>query len=166
MPANEQQKISSIELGDIIPMFTLPGPDGMPHSPWDYKQRDHLVLLFTRRGESSETCGLLRAFTRAYPTLREEYCAVLAITPATVIDNVRAQESLNLPFPLLADPEGEVISRYTYWDQAAREPWPCIVLADRYNALYQRWITKQEADLPLIEEILESLRYINKLCTP
>jgi hypothetical protein len=25
--------------GQIIPAFTLPGADGMPHSPWDYKQR-------------------------------------------------------------------------------------------------------------------------------
>lgn len=37
-----------LESGQIIPAFTLPGADGMPHSPWDYKQREHLILLFLR----------------------------------------------------------------------------------------------------------------------
>lgn len=35
-----------LEHDSIIPAFSLPGPDGMPHSPWDYKQRENLVLLF------------------------------------------------------------------------------------------------------------------------
>src|SRR5581483_3100790 len=28
-----------LETGQIIPAFTLPGADGMPYSPWAYKQR-------------------------------------------------------------------------------------------------------------------------------
>ncbi len=97
---------SLLEAGQIIPAFTLPGADGMPYSPWDYKQREHLVLLFTRGTAASETRGLLRAFAQAYKTLREEVCAILAITPDTVIVNLHMQESLNLPFPLLARPQG------------------------------------------------------------
>jgi hypothetical protein len=31
---------------------------------------------------------------------------------------------------------------------------------------YQQWIAEREADLPSIGELLESLRYLNKLCTP
>jgi peroxiredoxin len=155
-----------LEAGQIIPAFTLPGADGMPHSPWDYKQREHLVMLFTRGTEESETRGLLRAFAQQYKLLREEECAVLAITSDTVIANLQAQEDLNLPFPLIADPKGAVISRYTYRNDDTRELSPSIVLADRYNALYEQWIAEQEADLPSIEEILASLRYMNKLCTP
>jgi peroxiredoxin len=154
------------EAGQIIPAFTLPGADGMPHSPWDYKQREHLVLLFTRNTALSETRGLLRAFAQAYRLLREETCAVLVVTPDTVIVNLQAQEDLYVPFPLLADPKGDVISRYTHWNATTKEPAPCIVLADRYNALYEQWIAEQETDLPPIDEILASLRYINTLCTP
>jgi peroxiredoxin len=157
---------SVLEAGQIIPAFTLPGADGMPHSPWDYKQREHLVLLFTRSTESSETRGLLRAYAQDFRTLREETCAVLAISPDTVLVNLQTQEDLHLPFPLLADPRGDVISRYTIWNGAASVPLPSIVLADRYNALYEQWIAEQETDLPSIEEILASLRYLNKLCTP
>jgi peroxiredoxin len=148
----------------MLPAFTLPGPDGMPHSPWDYKQREHLVLLVTRSVKSSETRGLLRAFADAYLAFREEYCAILAISPNTVLANLEAQEKLHLPFPLLADPKGEVISRYTAWNDGT--PTPCIVLADRYNEIRQVWATEREADLPAIEDLLEWLRYINRLCVP
>ncbi len=161
---SEAQKF--LEKGQIIPVFTLPGTDGMPHSTWDYKQREHLVLLFTRSVDTSETRGLLRAFAGAYRALREEHCAILAITPDTVFANLQAQEALHLPFPLLADPKGEVISRYTQWDSATEELTPSIVLADRYGALNEQWIEENEADLPPIEELLAWLRYMNELCTP
>ncbi|HVB21790.1 MAG TPA: redoxin domain-containing protein [Ktedonobacteraceae bacterium] len=161
-----QAYVPKLQKDDIIPSFTLPGTDGMPHSPWTYKQIEHLVLLFTRSVASNETRGLLRAFAQEYTIFREEDCAILAITPDTVIANLAAQETLNLPYPLLADPKGGVIARYTYWDSDAKMPVPSIVLADRYNALYQQWVAKDEANLPPIEEIMESLQYINKLCTP
>ena len=154
-----------IKPGEIIPAFTLPGADGMPHSPWDYKQRLHLILLFTCITSSNETRGLLRAFAKEYPSFREEQCAILAISPGTVIANLHTQEELHLPYPLLADPKGEVIPRYTQWD-ANGILSPGIILADRYNALYQQWIANSESDLPPIEELLEALRYLNKLCTP
>ena len=166
MPNANQPPQPLLETGQIIPAFTLPGPDGMPHTPWTYKQREHLLLLFTRSTTNSETRGLLRAFAREYKAFREEQCAILAITPDTVIANLQAQEELLLPFPLLADPQGEVISRYTKWDKDNKDLTPAIVLADRYGALYQQWMEQREADLPGIEEILGDLRYLNKLCTP
>src|SRR5438105_11969624 len=101
-----------LEAGQIIPAFTLPGTDGMPHSPWTYKQREHLLLLFIRSTITSEARGLLRAFAREYKAFREEECALLAISADTVLANLQVQEELHLPFPLLADREGEVISRY------------------------------------------------------
>ena len=155
-----------IKPGEIIPAFTLPGADGMPHSPWDYKQRLNLILLFTRTASSNETRGLLRAFAKEYSSFREEQCAILAISPGTVIANLHTQEELHLPYPLLADSKGDVISRYTQWDATTGSFNPSIILADRYNALYQQWIADSESDLPPIEELLEALRYLNKLCTP
>ncbi len=155
-----------LESGQIIPAFTLPGADGMPHSPWDYKQREHLILLFLNSSTSSETRGILRTFAKTNSTIREEQCSVLAISPDTVIVNLHSQDELHLPYPLLADPKGEILSRYTIWD-ATNGRWnPCIVLADRYNALYQFWVSDIEADLPPTDELLESLKYLNKLCTP
>jgi peroxiredoxin len=156
----------SLHKDQVIPAFTLPGADGMPHGPWDYKQRDNLVLLFTYSSEESETRGLLRTFAQHYAEFREEQCAVLAVSADTVIVNLHTQQVLNLPFPLLADPKGEVISRYTTWDSATHMLTPSMVLTDRYGALYQQWQAKQEVALPPITELLASLQYLNSICTP
>jgi peroxiredoxin len=166
MSNSEQRAYPQLESGQLIPAFTLPGADGMPHGPWDYKQRDHLLLLFTRSITTSEGRGLLRAFGQHYTEFREEYCALLGITADTVVANLQAQESLHLPFPLLADPTGGIIQRYTHWEAATRTLTPSIVLADRYNALYQQWTTENEAELPQISDLMETLRYLNELCTP
>jgi peroxiredoxin len=155
-----------LEYGQLIPAFTLPGADGMPHSPWDYKQREHLILLFLRSTTTGETRDLLRTFSQHYTDFREEDCALLAITPDTVIVNLQTQEAFHLPFALLADPNGDVISRYTAWDNATHAPTPSIILADRYGMLYQQWIAENEAELPPIADLLASLQYLNRLCTP
>jgi len=161
-----QRAYPQLEAGQIIPAFTLPGADGMPHSPWDYKQREHLVLLFIHNAIAGEGRAILRAFSQHYPDFREESCAVLAVTAEPVVVNLEIQEALRLPFPLLSDPQGNVIARYTPWDSATKSLTPAIVLADRYGALYQQWTAETEAKLPPITELLESLQYINKLCTP
>lgn len=155
-----------LEPGQIIPAFELPDADGMPYSPWNYKQRQNLILLFTRDIMLGETRGLLRAFAQHYATFREEECALLAITPNPVIVNLGVQEELRLPFPVLGNPQGNVIARYTRWDRATQTLYPGIVLADRFNALYQQWTAETEAELPPIEELLTSLGYLNSLCNP
>lgn len=149
-----------------MPAFTLPGADGMPHSPWDYIHRQHLILLFTHKTSSGETHDLLRAFAKAYSAIREERCSILAISPDTVLTNLHSQAELHLPYPLLADPKGEVFSRYTFWDASTEMLNPCIVLANNSNALYQHWVAEREVDLPTIEELLDSLKYLNMLSTP
>lgn len=151
---------------EVIPAFSLPGADGMPHSPWDYKQREHLVLVLLNSASTHEARGMLKELKRQYSALREEYCAVLAVTARTVIENLDAQEELQLPFPLLADPRGEVIARYTRWDGSAQQATPSVVLANRYGALYEQWMGESEAQLPPVETLLKDLRYLNTLCTP
>ncbi|GHO84166.1 redoxin domain-containing protein [Dictyobacter formicarum] len=166
MSNTEQLRGPVLETGQIIPAFTLPGADGMPHSPWDYKQHDHLVLLFVPAGATSEVRALLRTYAQHYAGFREEQCALLAITPDSVFNNLQIQEELHLPFSLLSDTQGKVIARYTHWDADTHTLSPCIVLADRYSALYQRWIASSITELPSIQDLIDNLQYLNKLCTP
>lgn len=155
-----------LEKGQIIPAFTLPGADGMSHSPWDYKQREHLLLLFPSSGTTTEGRGLLRAFAYDYSRFREEQCAILAVTSNTVLANLETQNALHLPYALLADPDGKVITRYTTWDTQSRSVTPALLLADRYGALHEYLYVEQEAAFPPITSLLDTLSYLNRLCTP
>lgn len=159
-------RLPFLQVRDIIPAFSLPGADGMPHSPWDYKQREHLIIILLTSAGTNEARGVLKALKQQYSALREEYCTVLAVTANTVIENLHTQEELQLPFPLLANAHGEVIARYTYWDASTHEAQPSIILADRYGALYEQWIAESEAELPSIDTLLKDLQYLNTLCTP
>ena len=163
---SEISPVPYIEKGQIIPAFTLPGADGMPHSPWDYKQREHLLLFFPSSGTTTEGRGLLRAFAHDYSRFREEQCVLLAVTPDTVVTNAETLQALHLPYALLADPTGKVITRYTSWNANTHTVTPTLVLADRYGALYERWLNEQEAELPTIASLLDTLAYLNRLCTP
>lgn len=155
-----------LEKDQIIPAFILPGADGMPHSPWDYKQRENLLILITPSVKTHEGRTLLLTFAEHFQTFREEMCAVLAISPDTVIANLEAQEILYLPFPLLADPTGGVISYYTQWDAVQRTLTPSIILTNLYNALHQQWMLEHEGEAPPISELVDVLHYLNNLCTP
>src|ERR1019366_712132 len=164
MTNSEHTSSLPLEKGQIIPAFALPGTDGMPHGPWDYKQREHLVVIVIRSVTTDAERALIHTFATHYTDFRAEYCAILTLTAGAVITNLQAQEQLRLPFPLLADPTGRIIQRYTDWDPATRTVKPCIVLADRYNALYAQWHADNEADLPSVKELLEHLQYMNTLC--
>ena len=165
MSSTDQPHCPDLEKGHVIPAFTLPGADGMPHSPWDYKQREHLLLIFLANSHSTDSRNLLRAFAGQYPLFRTEQCAIMAITANPVIANLQTQEELRLPYPLLADAQSAVISRYTRIDTTTQTIWPTIILADRYGALYDRWIEAQEGDLPPLTDLLETLRYMNFQCS-
>jgi hypothetical protein len=52
------------------------------------------------------------------------------------------------------------------WDGANSVVLPSIVLADRYGALFRQWVEGKEEDLVGVEEILETLRHMNRLCRP
>jgi peroxiredoxin len=163
MTESDQILQPTLETGQIIPAFTLPGTDGMPHSPRDYKQREHLLLLFIPTPDDIQ--GLLTSFAQQYSRFREESCALLAITSQPVIANLLLQEKIHLPFPILADTQAHTFSRYTRPrpTESSTTPsfYPAIVLADRYNALHQQWIDA----LPTIDDLLQTLQYLNTRCS-
>lgn len=166
MSNTDQPHCPILERGQIIPTFTLPGTDGMPHSPWDYKQREHLLLLFINTTTTSEAHDLLRSYAQQYAEFREEQCSLLVISSDTVLSNLQTQEELRLPFALVSDALGNTIKRYTQWAQATHTFLPAVVLADRYNALYEQKIAASTTELPAIQETLESLGYLNHICAP
>jgi peroxiredoxin len=151
-----------LERGQIIPAFSLPGTDGMPLLIKEQRMQTPPPNPPNKEGPFPPWLkhrGILARFC-------EERCALLAITADPVITNIQISEELHLPFPLLADVNRHAIPRYTYYDAHSTQFKPCIVLADRYNALYEHWIELDEMDIPASTEIFASLRYLNSICTP
>lgn len=145
------------EVGELLPPFRLSSTDGRSVSPWDYKERQSLLLFFFDPRESADLEALAE-LRRRYPEITDANAEVLAIGthsmadikecavkrhyPATedlarratgsdapVTDDLQTcAAALDMPFPILADDTGEVARDYCVTEAA-------MYVADQYGEL-------------------------------
>ena len=108
MPASAED---SLAVGDPAPDFTLPDQEDQPHALTDYRGR-WVVLYFYPKddtpGCTTEACSFRDNINR----LIAQDAAVLGVSMDDVASHADFAAEHELPFPLLADPEGEVVDRY------------------------------------------------------
>lgn len=142
--------------GCAMPTFTLDDTAGVPRRLWDYKQRRPVLLTLlrdTRDPLGREWLARLAAGRAAL----DEYCAaVLVVAPEPMARLRGLQAALDLPFILLADPEGAVVSRYLPLVESSGRL--AIYLADRYLQCLGRWLIREEKDLPALGELASALK--------
>ena len=66
-------------------------------------------------------------------------------------------EKLILPFPLLADPDGEVIRRYGVWDEEGKIARPAIFVIDRAGIVRYAYVGEDFADRPGDQPVHDAL---------
>ena len=94
--------------GDFMPDFTLPDAKGRRVALSRLRSRGPVVVSFYR-GDWCEYCALeLSALAVIYKNIREMGASLVAISPQAPDDWVRADDLLNLPFPLLWDSKANV----------------------------------------------------------
>jgi peroxiredoxin Q/BCP len=100
-----------LQPGDPAPDFSLSDQTGRTVSLADQACR-HVVLYFYPKddtpGCTKEACG----FRDAWDELQELGVVVLGVSPDSSASHGRFAEKYRLPFPLLADPEKQVLSAY------------------------------------------------------
>ncbi len=149
---------------ELVPLFTLPSTQGGEVKLWDYKMRKNLVILFYHGSDCTPCREELRMFAENYDELVELEAQILAISS----DNLERCEELSaeygLPYPLLSDPEGSVIKKYTYWHADRAAALPSVFVTDRYGTLYYQSISDEATVLPPVEEVLSWLEFIRSQC--
>ncbi|RRQ19890.1 peroxiredoxin [Guyparkeria sp. SCN-R1] len=100
-----------LTVGEPAPAFTLPDQEGAPRSLADYRG-DWVVLYFYPKddtpGCTTEACSFRDNINR----LIAQDAAVLGVSMDDVASHAAFAAKYELPFPLLADPDGEVVERY------------------------------------------------------
>jgi len=100
-----------IDVGDPAPAFALPDQDGETRSLSDYRGQ-WLVLYFYPKddtpGCTTEACSFRDNINR----LIAQDAAVLGVSMDSVESHAAFAAEHELPFPLLADPEGEAVRAY------------------------------------------------------
>lgn len=100
-----------LEIGDQAPAFTLPNDSGETTSLADYHGKRVLVYFYPRAntpGCTTEACDFRDSLTQ----LNDLGIEVVGISPDTVDKLVAFREKNNLTFPLLADPDKNVLKEW------------------------------------------------------
>ena len=153
-----------LEISQLVPSFTLPSSQGGEVELWDYKMRKNLLILFYHGADCFLCIEELRILAENYEELIKLEAEVLAISSEGLERSREVSAELGLPYPLLSDPEGRVIERYTYWQGEKEAASPSVFITDRYGALYYQFISGEISGLPDLSEILSWLHFIQSQC--
>lgn len=105
-----------LEIGTKAPAFTLPDQNGKAHSLSDYAGKKVILYFYAKDntpGCTKQACG----FADRYPQFLEKGAVVLGVSKDSVSSHKNFEQKYALPFPLLSDPEKEVIQAYDVWKE-------------------------------------------------
>lgn len=153
-----------LRIHELVPPFTLPSSRGGEVKLWDCKMRKNLLILFYHGDGCSRCKEILKMFAEHYGELVKVEVEMLAISADDLERSRALSVELRLPYPLLSDPEGRVIEKYTYRREDNEAALPSIFGTDRYGTLYHQFIADEITELPGLEEILSWLNFIQSQC--
>ena len=105
-----------LSIGTIAPDFELLDQNGEARRLADYRGR-RVILYFYPKDMTSGCTKQACAFGELYPQFREKGAVVLGVSRDSVASHKRFEEKYGLPFPLLSDPELNVIRAYDVWKE-------------------------------------------------
>jgi thioredoxin-dependent peroxiredoxin len=105
-----------IEPGKKAPPFSLKDQSGEAHALSDYAGRPVILYFYPKDdtpGCTKEAC----AFRDNLPRFKKGKAVVLGVSVLDEKSKARFADKYSLSFPLLADPDHEVIEKYGVWQE-------------------------------------------------
>ena len=165
-------------IGNFMPDFRLPSTEGHPVQTSDYYDdiHDHdrrsLILVFvgepiadlTACRSRTPASALLLDLALNYAGIVGESAQVLAVVRGTPGEAEQLKQRNNLPFPVLADEDGQVHLDYGAMTPDGRTASEAVFVAGRYGKVYLSSRASDGPPLPAVSGILRSLDFIESRC--
>ncbi len=157
----------------LVPSFQLQAVNrDREITPWNYKQRYSLVILFFHSATCEACCKMLLNFTQQYSTYQTLETEILAIATSHQAETLPALQQFAkhhaIPFPILWDQEGTV--RQAYMGEAGFSSSVGIFVCDRYGGLHMQAVAKKIDQLPSEEDVRSWAEFVDMqspgCCTP
>ena len=106
--------MTTLEAGDKAPQFSAKDQDGSTHSLEDYKGKKLVVFFYPKAstpGCTAEACNL----RDNWETFKAEGYEILGVSADSQKRQQNFKNKYELPFPLLADEDKEVINAFGVW---------------------------------------------------
>lgn len=154
------QRVQNIPAkGQMLPEVRLLAPDGRPVPLSRYRHARNLILAFLGPRGAFLRSPLVPSLKREYAAIQEAAAEVLVVLNGPPEDAAAAEAALRLPFPLLADPDGDAHKRF-----GALGDGPAIYVADRFGEIHFAAHPTTPGDVPSALDLLGWLNYIELLC--
>jgi len=103
-----------IEVGKKAPAFTLESSDGGKVKLSDFAGKPIVVYFYPR--DNTPGCTVeAQEFTAAMPALKKLGAVVFGVSKDSIASHCKFRDKYDLAFPLLSDPDGEVLEAYGAW---------------------------------------------------
>ena len=105
-----------IEEGTVAPDFTLPSDSGENITLSALRGRTVVLYFYPRDdtpGCTTQACGI----RDAWGELQATGAAILGVSADDVDSHKKFREKYSLPFPLLSDPDRELIDAFGFWKE-------------------------------------------------
>ncbi len=140
--------------------FSLPDHQGNLINIWDFRQKYNLILLLIRSIEASSWQLYFDWLKDLSPYVHELKCKILLITPdifsfsKNILTPLFSQRVI-----LLKDANLKVVSTFLEENQTSG-----ILVVDRYGEIWYQWTGHKEEHLPLPQDIIDWLDFIERQC--
>jgi peroxiredoxin len=152
------------ERGKRLPDFTTLDADGRKAGPRDLYMRRNLALVFTHGPECQQCRRYLRELGRAQRAIEAEAGQAMIVVAGSVQDAYAVRDGCDLPYPVLADPDGAIHARYGLVDPAGT-PRAGLFVADRYGTIFEPSIADEQHQMLAPEEVPGWLEFIACRCS-
>jgi len=106
--------MTELIVGDLAPDFVLNDENGRKHSLSAYRGQP-VVLYFYPKDDTSGCITEACNFRDDYSAYEDEEVAILGVSADDEKSHLKFKEKFQLPFPLLADTNKEVVNKYGVW---------------------------------------------------
>src|SRR5258706_16346714 len=127
MTMGKQIRTSYLEYGKLAPNFELESTEGHAFTRAQFRGKRGLVLIFSR--ETLDVHNLLKGFAQYKAEYDELNSRIFGIARANREELAKVASQLNLPFTLLADPDGTAWKAYS----GSAEPGYGVFVLDQYG---------------------------------
>ena len=108
----QARRKEKVQVGDLIPDFTLLDQSSRPVSLGDFLGKKHLVLYFYPKDSTSLCTDEACAFRDSYEVFKDAGAEVIGISSDSVESHRQFAKEHQLPFILLSDVDGVIRKRY------------------------------------------------------
>jgi peroxiredoxin Q/BCP len=105
-------KNTTLNVGDMVPAFSLTDQDGNTFNIQDYIGHKKLVIYFYPKDESGICTAEACSFRDSFADFADAGALVVGINSGTVESHKKFQQHHRLPFILLSDPGNTVLKQF------------------------------------------------------